>query len=103
MPTSDGFESVQLDGADAQVSERDGAVVALKHDRPCRFFVELEGSGARGTRDLDVLVKKHAVVDHFHEAAVRDLLARGVEPRRAKDDVERLPFARRTAGVDRWR
>src|SRR5688572_16753368 len=54
---------------------------------------------AGGAGALEVLVDEDAVVEDPLEARVGDLVALVIEPRRAERDVERLPFARRAAGI----
>src|SRR6185436_940674 len=80
-------------------AERDRAVIALQHDRPFGLLV-LPRAGPRRAGDFPVLVDDLAVVGDLHEPRRGGLLSGGVEPRRAEDDVEGLPLARRLGGVD---
>jgi len=52
----------------------------------------------RRAREHHVILHQHAVVEDRHARRTRHL-ASGIETRAMKDDVVRLPFARRTARV----
>jgi hypothetical protein len=83
-----------------ETADRDGAVVALNHERAeGRFGTLLEKRAAGGAGDLDVFVDEVAVEEDFGEAGVFRFLAGGVETRGLKLDVERLPEAGGAAGV----
>src|SRR5689334_4007521 len=71
-----GRESLGARRPEAQVTERDRAVVALQQQRPLRLLRPAQGRRRR-LLYLDVLVDDDAVVDHLDEPGVRRLLAGG--------------------------
>ena len=74
-------------------------MITLEHQGPYGFFIE-PMRGAGGARHFDVFVDENSVVDDFDEFCVLGFLSIGIKTRRAKNDFERLPLARRFAGVD---
>lgn len=84
---------------DAQIAEGNGSVVALQHDRPERRFV-FEARAARRPSDLRVFVDELAILPDFDEPAVLSFFAGVIKSGCTKNDVERLPFAGTTAGVE---
>src|SRR4029077_15913862 len=76
--------------------------ISLQHERMLGSFGK-RARRARGTRDIDILLNELPVVEDAQEASRFDLLARGVETRRAKPDLIRLPLAWTTCSVDEWR
>src|SRR5690349_12607137 len=69
-----GRESLRARRPEAQVTERDRAVVALQQQRPLRLLRPAQGRRRR-LLHLHVLVDDDAVVDHLEEPGVGGLLA----------------------------
>ena len=74
-------------------------MIALQHERAFWFFVQ-PVCRASGARHFDIFVNQRAIVDDFDELRVLGFLSVCIKARCAKDDVERLPFARGFADVD---
>ena len=81
--------------ANADVAERNGAVVPLKQQRPGGSLGIVPGV-ARGIEHLDVFVDHLAIQCHLDEAGIADLLV-FLEMWGLKDDLQHLPFAGRAA------
>src|SRR5205085_231006 len=85
-------------GPDADIAERDRAVVALEQDGAGGDLLLVPGVAGRAG-ELQVLVDHFPIERDLDEASVGDLLALGVETGRLEDHVEGLPLARATRGV----
>jgi len=82
----------------SQIAIGDRTVVSLEHYRTCRFFIIPMGSSSRAGQ-IDIFVNNFSIVDDLNKLGVGNFLPIRIEPRRAKSNIEALPFAGRLGCV----
>src|SRR5882672_8716093 len=82
----------------ADIAEGDDAFVALKHQGAGGFFAAIE-LGTCWFGNFQILLNLFPIECDADEARVGGFLSRRVKFWRAKNDIQRLPFSRRLAGV----